>query len=193
MKKLHENFTKKYLLLGILGVLVVFIGLFLLFDGVNDTKRIYYGYKSRVALSDENKKLGDPLKALGFTDTEGGNSVCEYIEKANYEGRPLDCTAELKSYQEFSDDSAKNKAISASESLSESLKQNGWQQGNYEVGKWFKDVLNGVDYNPDAYHYKYFGNTFCVLDFFVAYSSPKPPAVNAMFRCTVPETHPPIY
>ncbi len=193
MKILKSRLSKNRVVLLTFIILAAAIALFLVFGGVDKTKKAYYGYKSRSALSNESRKLGDPLRALGFTNIEGGKSICQHMEKAGYTGKPLDCTTELKSYVVFADDASKTKAIGAAEKLSSSLKQNGWQQGNYEVGKWFKDVLNKVDYNPDAYHYKYFGNTFCVLDFFVAYSNPKPPAVNADFRCTVPEIHPPIY
>lgn len=193
MKRVKPKITRKRIVVASLVFVLVVVVLFLALGGVKTTKRIYYGYKSRTALSNENKKLGEPLKALGFTSIEGGNSVCQYFEKFGYENKPLDCTTTLKSYQVFSDDAAKSRAAEAAGTLSRLLKQNGWQQGNYEVGKWFQDVTNKVDWNPDAYHYKYFDDTFCMLDFFVAYSNPNPPAVNAEMRCTVPEIHPPIF
>jgi len=190
MKKLQKHLTKKKVWAALLVLVAVGVVLFITLGGVEKGKRIYYGYKSRAALSAENKKLGEPLKALGFTKINGGNSVCQYIEKYGYEGRPLDCTTEINSYQVFADEESKLKAVQAAKNLSKTLKQNGWQQGNYEVGQWFQNVLNRVDYNPDAYHSKYFDKTFCVLDFFVAYSNPSSPAVNAVFTCTAPETRP---
>ena len=200
MSKAQKSQTKssnKKLLLYILAALiaVVLIGVYLFFrlDGPEKVRRMYYGYKSRSALSSENEKLGEPLRAIGFTNIEGGNSVCQYIQKYGYQGNPIDCTAELKSYQEFNNEASKNQAVNAAQNLSTALKENGWQQGHYEVGKWFKDVTTGTDWNPDAYHYKYFDKTFCVLDFFVAYANPRPPAVQATMRCTTPEEHPPIY
>ncbi|HWZ65316.1 MAG TPA: hypothetical protein VNX65_00795 [Patescibacteria group bacterium] len=189
-KKLSK---KTSVILFIALTLTVFVTLFFALDGVNKTTRLYYGYKSRVILLAENKRLGKPLVALGFTNVEGGQPICQYIEKHGYTGKTLDCTAELTGYKTFTDSTSKARAIDAAQKLSIALNKNGWHQGNYEVGKWFKDVLGNVDYNPDAYSYKYSGNTFCTLDFFVAYSNPRPPAVNVKFRCTAPETHPPIY
>lgn len=191
MSRLKVRPTKRNLLISAV-VFAVFIALFLSLGSVDRAKRLYYAQKAEASLSDENKKLNEPLTALGFTNIEGGNATCQYMEIAEYSRNTLECTAELKSYAVFSDESSKNKAITASENLSKLLVQNGWQQGQYEVSKWFKDVLNKVDYNPDAYHYKYFGKTFCVLDFFVAYSNPSPPAVNVLFRCTTPQTEPPV-
>jgi hypothetical protein len=180
------------LLAALLVILLATAAVFMALGGVENAKKVYYGYKTRSALSKENKDLGEPLKALGFTNIEGGKSICEHIEKFGYTGKPLDCTAILKSYQVFSDETSKTKAVTAATKLSSALKQRGWKQGNYEVGTWFKDVMSGVDYNADAYYYKYVDKTFCVLDFFVAYSNPKPPAVSVQFRCTVPEIHPPV-
>ena len=187
------KFNRWQLAVGLAAVVVVAVGAFIAFGGVSKPQRVYYGYKSQQALNNENQKLGEPLKALGFTNIEGGKGVCQNIEKAGYTGKPLDCTATFKTYRVFNDQASKDRAITAAAQLSTLLKQNGWHQGNYEVGKWFKDVLNHVDYNADAYHYKYYGNTFCMLDFFVAYANPKPPAVNVLFSCTDPEKHPPVY
>lgn len=195
MKKTKQKPTKRHILLGALLAVAAASIIFLALGGVNEIKKIYYHNKATSALSTENRKLGEPLKTLGFTDIEQPAPVCQYMKKYGYEGNPLDCTAGLKSYKVFSDDASKSQAINAAQKLSGLLQQNGWHQGDDEdeVGKWFQDVLNGVDYRADAYHYKYFGNTFCILDFFVAYSNPNPPAVNTELRCTVPETHPPIY
>lgn len=174
------------------AVVLLFAALFAYFDGVAKIKRIYYGYKVRAALDAENQKLKEPLKLLGFTNIEGGDSTCEYAEKYGYPGLPLDCRADLRSYMVFNDEAQKERTISAAEELSKLLEANGWKRGSsdYEISKWFKDVTSGTDWNADAYHYKYFDNTYCVLDFFVAYSNPKPPAVNAVFLCNTPELHP---
>ncbi|MEO6761103.1 MAG: hypothetical protein ABI220_01850 [Candidatus Saccharimonadales bacterium] len=180
-------------LLSIILAVVIILALFFTLGGVSKIKKIYYGHKSRSALSSESKKLGDPLKSLGFTDIKGSNSLCQYTHKANYSGKMLGCITELKSYTVFPNKTSKDSAILAASKLSAALEKDGWHRGNYEVGEWFKDVLNGVDYNPDAYQYKYSGNTFCVLDYFVAYSNPKPPAVSVTFSCTTPEIHPPAY
>jgi hypothetical protein len=189
-KPKRSRLPSKKTLIIILFILVIGIAVFVGLKGVESTKRLYYNYRVRSTLARENKKLGEPLKALGFTDIKGGKPVCYSLEAYADQAARLSCSTELQSYAVFSDDASKSRAISAAEQLSAKLKQNGWEQGNYEIGTWFKDVLNGVDYNPDAYHSKYFGNTFCVLDFFVAYSNPNPTAVNVMFNCTIPGTPP---
>src|SRR5437763_986815 len=117
---------------AILVIILVTLGLFLFWGGGKDIGRVYYGFKSRQALSSENHKLGQPLKALGFTDIDASESICQYEQKYGYNGKPLDCTAVLKSYRVFSDDASKASAKAAAQKLSSLLEQDGWQRGNYE-------------------------------------------------------------
>jgi len=188
-KTTPKRLSKKQLLaIGISSILAGAVILFCTLGVSTKIKHIYYEHQARHALSDQNDKLGKPLEALGFTNIQKSTS-CENSYGSN---QIFNCVTELRSTKVFGDHASQSKAIAAATQLSANLKQNGWHQGNYEVGNWFKDVLNKVDYNADAYHYKYFGKTFCVLDFFVAYSNPQPPAVNAVLSCTTPVLNPPV-
>jgi hypothetical protein len=186
--KAKRRLSKRSLRLALL-LLIILVGVVLALSH-EWIRQAYYKHKVTTALNSENKKLVDPLTALGFKDVKY-KTECSHYPKYGYDGTPLTCSAEMQSYMVFDTQASKDQAVSAAEKISALLKQNGWQQGNYELGKWFKDNTSGIDYNPDAYHYKTFGNIFCMFDFFEAYSNPKPPAASAEFRCTSPKDHPP--
>jgi hypothetical protein len=188
-----------FIVLASVVILVVGTCAYLSFDGTTTVKELYYAHKARTVLAQENLLLKNPLRKLGFTSiTRGDNENCiDYSTfiVSSLPGGPVDkiqCSAEIKSYKVFDNENDVNKAVEAAQEISLLMEQNGWKRGNYELGTWFKGVLNKADYSPDAYHYKYVDDKFCVIDFFVAYSNPKPPAVQAIFTCTTPENNPPL-
>lgn len=173
---------KKQVFLIVLVAVAFAAVLFWALGGVERAKTAYYGREVRAALTTENTKLGDPLKTLGFSDIKN-KSTCAESDVPAGDSR-LTCSAGKESYTVFQDEAAKTLAITKAKELSNQLKLNGWHQGDYEVSKWFEDVLNNkADYNPDAFHFKDLGEIFCVLDFFVAYSNPATPAIRATIDC----------
>ncbi len=192
MKKSKISNAKKRIILLTIFVLGFGAALYFAHKDRNEeaARRSFYSKKAEASLKDENAKLGEPLKALGFTDIKQGEALCNDVNKNGPLGSPGDCNTTMTSYRDFPDETVKATTIQAAEQLSLTLEQNGWQRGNYELGQWFKDVLNGVDWNPDAYHQKFFDETLCVIDFYVAYSNPSTPAVNATFNCSAPATDP---
>jgi hypothetical protein len=192
-KNKKHSLKKLHLYIVLVAILAAAAVLLLAMNTPKKVKEIYYKHKVESAMASESKKLGDPLKTLGFTDVKTKSS-CNYYPKAGYQGNPLSCVVEKQSYVVFGSNDSKNTANTAAANLSTLLNQNGWKQReDLKVDKFFKGVTSKVDYYPDAYTYKYFGNTLCVLDFYEAYSNPKPPAASVVFTCSSPESHPPIY
>jgi hypothetical protein len=185
-----HSFTRMYAYLALVVVLASVAVAALAVSTPKKVREAYYAHKVKSSLSSETEKLGNPLKELGFTDIKEQTN-CSYYPKMGYQGRPLSCTTQQQSYVVFNSDSAKNKANAAAANLSKLMSQNGWHQDDPSIADWFKGVTNKVDYYPDDYNYKYSDNTFCVLDFFEAYSNPKPPAASVVFTCTTPEIHTP--
>jgi len=81
-----------------------------------------------------------------------------------------------------------SKAQSNADELSNQLNAQGWVIGNYDISQWYSEVLNKVDYNPDATFTRLNNNTYCTLSFTVAYSNPQPPTINVNYSCSTPET-----
>lgn len=187
-------------LLIVLAVVLVLGGMYLALDGPQKVSRMVRGYKIRKTFYSENKALGEPLKSLGFTDIQGGQSKCdepprdedgnifdEYLKNGDI---VFECQVQQNSYRVFGDDkAAKEQLVTAASALKEKMQQNGWKtREDFEMVKWFKDVSGGVDYNPDLYSEKYIEETKtqCTLSFTVAYSKPQPAAINAVFDCISP-------
>jgi hypothetical protein len=192
-KNKKHSIKKLHLYIVLVAFLAAAAVLLLAMHAPKKIKEIYYKHKVESSMASESKKLGDPLKALGFTDVKTKSS-CNYYPKAGYQGNPLSCVAEQQSYVVFGSSDSKNKVNTAAANLSTLLSHNDWKQReDLKVDKFFKGVTSKVDYYPDAYIYKYFDNTLCVLDFYEAYSNPKPPAASVVFTCSAPESHPPIY
>lgn len=196
MRNMQRTWHSRYTvtLVSAVAVIVLLAVGVVVYSRTEKGRRMYYAYKAQTAFASQNRKLGEPLRALGFTEFQGGVSQCDYIEKYGYDGKTLDCSVVVKSYKVFSDEASKARAVNAAKELSSKLDANGWRRGNYEIGAWFRKVTDGGDSNADAYYHMYNAKskTFCVLDFFVAYSHPEPSAVSVTFSCTVPESHPPV-
>jgi hypothetical protein len=183
---------KLYLFIGLVVILAAAAAILLALNSPRKVREFYYGHKVKTAMDKESNKLGDPLKSLGFTDVKTRSS-CKYYPKSGYQGNPLTCSVEKQSYKVFADEASKGQAIAAAQKLNVLLNQKGWHQGSTHVAKWFDGMVHKVDYYPDAYNFKYTGDMYCVLDFYEAYSNPKPPAASVVYTCTAPEKHPPIY
>src|SRR5258708_5553966 len=111
MKKLKKGGKvqnkQRTVLIGLLIVLVAG-GLFWKLRGMDKIRGVYYGYKVSRSFGVENRKLGEPLKAMGFQQIKGGGATCTDTERAGYDKASLYCEVNLQSYRQFGDEKSKN-------------------------------------------------------------------------------------
>jgi hypothetical protein len=126
-KNKKHSLKKLHLYIVLVAILAAAAVLLLAMNTPKKVKEIYYKHKVESAMASESKKLGDPLKTLGFTDVKTKSS-CNYYPKAGYQGNPLTCSVEKQSYKVFADEASKGQAIAAAQKLNVLLNQKGWHQ-----------------------------------------------------------------
>ena len=192
MSKKNKNNNVQIILIVFL-LIVLAVGSYILFFGGNkQIKKMYYSRKVMRAFNDEKNKLGPSITGLGLTDTKKLEPECKEIEKTGESNKSINCTVTYNKATTYDSADAVSKALGNAKILSQQLSSQGWVKGNYDIDQWFSEVLNKVDYNPDATFERLNNNTLCVLQFTVAYSNPKPPAVNVNYSCSTPETKTPF-
>jgi len=173
-------------------LIVLAVGSYILFFGGNkQIKKMYYSSKVMSVYNDEKNKLGPSLVALGLTDTGTLKPECSEIEKLGSTNKSINCTVTYNKATTYDSTDAVSKALGNAEILSQQLSSQGWVKGNYDISQWFGDVLNKIDFNPDASFIRLNNNTLCILQFTVANANPQPPAVNVNYSCSTPETKTP--
>lgn len=192
MNNKHKNNNIQIILIVFL-LIVLAVGSYILFFGGNkQIKKMYYSRKVMRVFNNEKNKLGPSLVALGLTDTDAIKPECSEIEKLGSTNKSIDCTVTYNKATTYDSTDAVSKALGNAEILSQQLSSQGWVKGNYDISQWFGEVLNKVDYNPDASFVRLNDNSLCTLSFTVAYANPQPPAVNVNYSCSTPETKTPF-
>ena len=171
-------------------VLVVVFVLFLSFNGAYKTKRLFYGYTTRHSFADQFGELKVPLNTFGFKDLGKVSSSCSMEDIAYYKKPQLQCVAAQQMYTVIgSDKPALENFVSQAKELDKLLAQKGWKtQSNARptFEQWFSDMVKGIDYNPGIGALKSTHTTHCEIQVAVAYSNPKPPAIQADLTCNSP-------
>jgi len=149
--------------------------------------RVVYGGGMRSVYEHELSALGDPSKSL-----LGSHKMADTRCVSQYEGVRVhvDCSVSLQNYGLLpQDDKGKKSTIEAANALETSLTQSGYQTGvdGYTNGVTVRSLVTGTyegkDYSPDAYYAKKIGDVFCSFQITIAYSNPKPPAINMVHSC----------
>ena len=175
----------KHTWLAISGIIFLLIGSIMLLNIPSSLNNFMVKHNTQKTFTREYNALGKPLTLLGFENIES-TTVCS--EASNYS-----CVVTNKAYMPFDTQTKKDTAVDVADKLSSQLQSQGWTQREdqeLQVKQWFKDVLSGKDWYPDAYAYKQVANTYCTLDFFVAYANPSTPAIQAVYECSNPATVP---
>jgi hypothetical protein len=186
--KTNRRLQKTAMYYGV--AILVFILVIALVLCWSNIKRIYYGHQASSAFSTALTNLRSPLNTFGFQNIEGTSSKCVDESIYGYATLRLQCSAMHQAYVVIGNNPVqKNSFVAKAEELDMLLKQSGWtENGNTTptIGQWFQGITSGKDWYSDEGAYENVGNQHCGLDFFVAYSSPKPPAFTLQLACSSP-------
>ena len=154
-------------------------------------QRAYYTAQAKSALSSERNTLKDPFLSLGFTNVNGPKNACTYGPEYGYSGTKLTCTSTLQSYTVLpASDQDRSVLNTSAILLAGLLVEDGWKSGTTPLNEWMRSLTAGADNLPDQFNYKHTGDMYCTLDYSVAYSKPKPAAMNVVMECATPESKP---
>ena len=134
--------------------------------------------------------VAEPLNQLGHNKISRPKSKCVYTQVYGYEGNQLMCSTNENQFKEIgTDKDERAKFIEAASRLDEKLQTNGWKTESNSAKsfkEWIQAVASGTDYKTDINATKTVNGTTCMLVMTVAYSNPKPPAINTSLNCTTP-------
>jgi hypothetical protein len=184
-KSLHKKQAIKYVLIA-----TVMIGFFLIIGGYRIIGRIYSGIKVSYVHGSQFGSLAEPLNQLGYSKISRPKSKCVYTQVYGYEGNQLMCSTNENQFKEIgTDKNEQAKFTEAAAQLDEKLQTNGWKTESNSAKnfkEWVQAVAGGTDYKTDINATKTINGTTCMLIMTVAYSNPKPPAINTNLNCTTP-------
>lgn len=171
-------------------IVAIVSGLFLLFlllGGYKPLTQLYYSLKAGSVHRQQFSKLSEPLTTFGFANAKSSDPQCTMTQIYGYDGDKLLCNTNQNQYKEIGE----NKAgfVASAQQLDELLAANGWKTMSNSAknfAEWMKTVASGTDYNTDINATKTVGNAECILIMTVAYSNPKPPAINTNIGCNTP-------
>lgn len=128
-------------------------------------------------LTSQIKDLEAPLERMGFS-LSNIKAACE-----RGEGSDLYCNARVNSFVVIR--STPEELNQQAAQLSDLLNQHGWhQRPDYPTKDWFNKISQQVDYQPDQLNTKTVDGMDCTVDFFTAFSKPKPAAVTLSADCS---------
>lgn len=150
--------------------------------------KIVYGSSLRGLYEDERKALGDPSRVL-----LGVSSDAELTCVSIYEGIKVhvSCDTAMQQYGQLRQgQEGKLAATNAASEVEKALVQSGYEKGidggsnGVTLSSLIGGTYQGIDYSPDAFYSKKVGDALCTFQVTVAYSSPKPAAINVRHVCT---------
>jgi hypothetical protein len=187
MKLLLSYKLRTMLLVGAL----ILVGLLItLLANRDQIERTYQTYQMTSAFKHELAPLRSHLEALGFSELDRIKSQCINQKSPSGAIDPgLTCSASLDGYVEVGNDKDRlAKLNAAAQALSKAFDQNGWRQReDYKTVDWFKAISQNVDYQPDQLNVKQLDDKTCTIDFYTAYSNPKPIAFSLQATCHKPK------
>jgi len=155
------------------------------------------------SVKEELAPLRASLTALGFTNLSELDTKCATTQPPEPTVNPqhpndipdapipvFECSSGVNRYVVLPADAAgKTAFIRQAQELSRTLRANGWtSREDYPTVPWFQSVAGGVDYQPDQLNTKNIGNVHCMVDFFTAFSKPKPPAISLQASCNTADS-----
>ena len=169
---------------------IIVIAVFVVISSWSWLKEVYYGYEAESAFSTQLTNLRGPLNIFGFRSINSVTSICRSELFVQYSSPQLNCVSSISKYTVIGNSPiSKNNYITQAKQLDQLLKQYGWTEDRNAtptIADWFEGITSGKDYYPDEGAYLTSGHTTCSMDFFVAYSSPSPPAFNLEMGCSSP-------
>jgi hypothetical protein len=166
---------------------VVFL-IFLALGGYKIVRQAYYSYKAGSVHQREFSKLSEPLARFGYKNAKSSDPQCTVTQIYGYGGDSLLCNTNQNQYKEIGKDKAA--FVASAEQLDALLNTNGWKTESSSAKnftEWINAVTSGTDYNTDINATKSIGNAKCIVIMTVAYSNPKPPAINTTLGCNTPD------
>lgn len=188
--KMFNNKNSKQFRLKLFGLIsalvVLFLVIFVFVLGQNISKW-RYGNDAKASFNTELSTLG-PLSTFGLKKTSNSKCITEAISQ--YNKPQLQCSVSEDPYIVIGKSvSSKNHFVAQAAKLDNLLKKNGWTEtanATPTIKQWFEGITSGKDWYPDEGAYKNIGASHCSIDFFLAFSNPKPPAFNLQASCTAP-------
>lgn len=196
--------TKKWLLFSaiLLAALSLTASAFVFRKWINVT---YTRYKIENTISSELKPLESVLSSLGFGNLKELDTNCGYntykwepnllggaADITHSDGTYFECSSGIDRYIVVAEGTSnRSELVKHANELSVALQSNGWKsREDLLTVPWFENIAKDVDYQPDQLNTKKVGNFDCIIDFFTAFSKPKPTAISMRAYCTRISTTP---
>lgn len=150
--------------------------------------KIRYGFEASHAFDEEVSTLSQPLLTFGIK--KNMPSKCDMEQIYQYATPQLQCSVSENPYTLIGgSQTAKSRFVQQAGKLDALFEQNGWTETKNmtpSIRQWFQGITSGKDWYTDDGAFKNIGNSHCSVDFFVAFSNPKPPAFTMQTSCSAP-------
>ncbi len=152
-----------------------------------------YGNSAQITYQNEARKLQDPLKLLGYQDSQPviAGTGCHTVFASGFKIQVF-CSYTDNLSRDIPTGSAEKQALAANAAKLQALLQtNGWQ-GEYSndgqpytsLVKLVSSLNDGIDYQSDATYQKQIGKVECMFGNTTAFSSPDPAKMNTGVYCS---------
>lgn len=169
------------------AILALVFLVFLALGGYKIVRQAFYAYKAGSVHRREFSKLSEPLATFGYSNAKSSDPECTITQIYGYTGDSLLCSTYQNQYKEIGKD--KTAFVASAAQLDTLLAANGWKTESNSAknfAQWMNAVASGTDYNTDINATKTVGNAECIVIMTVAYSNPKPAAINTNLGCSTP-------